>query len=112
MISNRVGILSRGHLQTIGTLDELLAEREVTITVCGDAAAVAQMEEAGMTVDDRIGNRVRLRVPDDSHVYDALHRCKAANLTPVQVAPRRETLEELFVRVVGGAEAAAKEGSA
>jgi ABC-2 type transport system ATP-binding protein len=112
LISNRVGILSRGRLQTIGTLGELLAEREVTITVSGDAAGIAQMEEAGMTIDDRIGERVRLRVPDESHVYDALQRCKAANLTLVQVAPRRETLEELFVRVIGGAEADAKERSA
>ncbi len=111
MISNRVGILSRGHLQTIGTLDELLAEREVTITVSGDPAGIAQVEEAGMTIDDQAGGRVRLRVPDYSHVYDALQRCKTANLTLVQVAPRRETLEELFVRVIGDAESTAKEVS-
>jgi ABC-2 type transport system ATP-binding protein len=112
LISNRVGILSQGVLQTLGTLDELLAEREVSITVSGDAAGAEKIQEAGLTVEDQVGARMKLRVPDETHIYDALERCKAAGLTLVNVAPRRETLEELFVRVIGGAEASATKGSA
>ena len=112
LISNRVGILSKGALQTMGTLDELLADREVSITVSGDQDCVAKIEAAGLTVEDRAGSRMKLRVPDETHVYEALERCKAAGLTLLNVAPRRETLEELFVRVIGGAEATATKGSA
>lgn len=104
LISNRVGILSKGVLQTLGTLDELLAEREVTITVSGDAAHAAQLAGAGIAVEDQVGGRMKLRVADETHVYDALERCRAAGLNLVNVAPRRETLEELFVRIIGGAE--------
>jgi ABC-2 type transport system ATP-binding protein len=104
LISNRVGILSKGVLQTLGTLDELLAEREVSITVSGDPASAARLSAAGIVVEDQAGSRLKLRVPDETHVYDALERCRAAGLSLVNVAPRRETLEELFVRVIGGAE--------
>ena len=60
-----------------------------------------------------MGARVALRVPEGQAAYDTIALCKAQSLNLVSVAPRRETLEELFVRVIGAAEAerrAANEG--
>jgi len=107
LISNRVGILYDGVLQTIGTIDELLTDREVTIDVSGvDDGKAARLTEKGLAVDDRLGSRATLRVTNGMTSYDAFDLCRAEGLEIAAVAPKRETLEELFVRVVGGAEAA------
>ena len=108
LISNRIGILSHGVLQTQGTLNDLLTEREVSVMVSGDAAVVAPLTDAGILVEDQVGDRIKLRVPDETSVYDTLERCRTAGLRLLSISPRRETLEELFVRVVGAAEASVR----
>ncbi len=109
LISDRVGILSEGELQMSGALDELLTNREVMISVVdAPAEALAKLAAGGIQVEDRVENRVALRVPDTLNVYQALEMCRAQNLPLQSIAPRRETLEELFVRVIGAAE---KKGS-
>lgn len=107
MISNRVGILSEGVLQTSGTLDELLTNREVVIHILdAPQASLAKLAEAGMQIEDTVENKAAVRVPDTIPVYQAIEMCRTENLTLQSVAPRRETLEELFVRVIGAAEGA------
>lgn len=106
LISDRVGILFEGVLQTMGTLDELLSEREFSIEVTGATeAALTRLADKGITVEDRVGDKLKLRVAEGHTSYEALELCRAENLNLHSVAPRRETLEELFVRVVGAAEA-------
>ncbi len=106
LISNRVGILYQGELKTCGTLDELLTERDIAIEIeSAPAEALEKVKAAQIAIDDAAHDKVMLRVPRSMGLYDALDRCKAANLTILGVAPKRETLEELFVRVVGEAEA-------
>jgi len=115
MISNRVGILFEGDLRACGTTDELLTDRDVNIQVEGATKKIlAKLAESGVTAEDAIGARVTLRVPEGQSAYDTIALCKAQSLNLISVAPRRETLEELFVRVVGAAEAerrAANEGT-
>ena len=111
LISNRVGILSDGVMQACGTLDELLTSREVVVhALNASPETVAKLMAAGIEVEDAVENKVALRVPDTLSVYQALDICRDANVTLQSVAPRRETLEELFVRVIGAA-GATKEGS-
>lgn len=110
MISDRVGILYEGVLQTMGTINELLKDRDMTVDVSGvSEQSVKILAERGITAEDVVDSRARLRVPPDMELYDALDLMKAQRLHIVSVAPRRETLEELFVRVVGDAKAR-KEG--
>ena len=112
LISDRVGILFDGVLQTSGTLDELLMAREVLIEVDGiSPQAVEAVEKAGFLIEDRVHQRMKLRVPEGRSTYEALALCKDRGLTLVAVMPRRETLEELFVRVVGAAEAQRRKAS-
>lgn len=106
LISDRVGILFDGVVRTMGTIDELLTEREMSIEVSGASEeALSRLSTKGITVEDRMGEKLKLRVPKGQSVYDTLELCKAEQLTIISIAPRRETLEELFVRVVGAAEA-------
>lgn len=104
LISDRVGILYEGVLQTIGTIDELLTERDFSIDVEGASeASVKRLAEKGLTAEDSVDGRTRFKVPPTVSVFDAIGLMKVENLHLVGVHPRRETLEELFVRVVGDA---------
>lgn len=110
LISDRVGILYEGVLQTMGTINELLTDRDITIDVSGMSdSAQKNLQTRGITTEDVIDSRGRLRVPPTMSLYDAIDLVKAERLSVVSVAPRRETLEELFVRIVGDAKAK-KEG--
>lgn len=107
LISNRVGILYEGMLQTVGALGELLVKREMILQVDGVTdALIAETAARGISVDDRTGTRAALRIAPEQSPYDLLEWCRTRGVTLVGVSPRRETLEELFVRVIGAAEAA------
>ncbi|HNY86004.1 MAG TPA: ABC transporter ATP-binding protein [Candidatus Hydrogenedentes bacterium] len=104
MISDRAGILYEGVLQAEGRLDELLLQRDTALEVDGlTPELVEKSEAAGLRVEDRLGERGKLRAPEGLSAYDAIRRCGELGLKLVSVAPRRETLEELFVRVIGAA---------
>ncbi len=112
LISDRVGILFEGVLRTIGTIDELLSDRDMTIQVeKPDDATLARLKEAGLDIEDVVEHRATLRVREGVTPYEALKLCEAESLALVSVRPRRETLEELFVRVVGAAEAERRRAS-
>lgn len=106
LISDRVGIIYKGEMQVQGTLDDLLTDRDITIEVeTVDDAASAAMSARGMVVDDVTNTSALLRVPAAMSIYDAVDLCKDSNVNITSIAPRRETLEELFVRTVGDASA-------
>jgi ABC-2 type transport system ATP-binding protein len=105
LISDRAGILYQGELQKLGTIDELLTDRDLSIEVeSASEAALSALAEKGITAEDRAGGKLTLRVENSLESYDALALCKEHQLNLISVAPRRETLEELFVRTVGEAQ--------
>ena len=105
MISDRVGILYDGVLQTVGSLDELLVQRDVTLEVeVPSESAVQELSRFGIISEDMVDGKALLRVPSNVSLYEAIEQCKHNNVSLLSVRPRRETLEELFVRVVGAAE--------
>ncbi len=104
LISDRVGILYDGELKTLGALSDLLTDRDITVVVTElSAQARERLESGGVEVEEAIDKHTTLRVPSNRNVYEVIELCKAANASMVSVRPRRETLEELFVRVVGDA---------
>ena len=112
LICDRVGIHYQGVLQTQGNLDELLLLRENVVEIEGmDDDAAAKLAGAGLSLEDRVGGRAKVRVPANMTAYDAMAVCKSLSLNLVSVMPRRETLEELFVRVVGAAEAVRRQSA-
>lgn len=104
LISDRVGILYEGVLQTFGTINELLTDRDLTIDTSGvTEQAIRSLADRGISTDDNVDGKARFRVPPSLSLYEALDLMRAEKLNIVSVAPRRETLEELFVRVIGDA---------
>ena len=65
--------------------------------------SLKNLAEKKITSDDVTSGSGTLRVPTSMSLMDAIELCKHEKLTVVSVAPKRETLEELFVRVVGTA---------
>jgi len=105
LISNRVGILSEGELQACGTLTDLLTDRDTVVQVArATPEALAKVVELGVRLEDEVDGKATLRVPSAVPIYSVLEKCKTENLALLSVTPHRETLEELFVRVVGEAE--------
>lgn len=110
LISNRVSILYQGEMKVHGTISELLTDREATIEVHDlDEAQVPALKAEGYLVEDFIAGRAKLRVPEQKNLYEAIERCKGLGLRIGGIAPHRETLEELFVRIVGSAKSAKAE---
>ena len=105
LISNRVTILYRGVVQTTGTLRELLLDREIAIeTEDVPDGAKPSIEGAGARIETGANGNPVVHIPSSMSMYDGIELCKGAGLNVVSVAPRRETLEELFIRTVGAAE--------
>jgi ABC-2 type transport system ATP-binding protein len=98
-LCNRVGILKQGRLVEAGPVPKLLhggvREWEIAVERLPDGEAVA-LAAAGHEIE-----RVVVRVADAGALQSALRRLVAAEVFVHSVEPRRETLEEHFVRVLG-----------
>ena len=104
MISNRVGILFEGQLRAIGSVKDLLTERDTVVEVPSlSPDALEKFKNAGVEVEDTVEDTALLRVPSNTSIYTVLDICRAQQIDITSIRPRRETLEELFVRVVGNA---------
>jgi len=93
------------------TIDELLTNRDLVIHIGGvKPEHIEKFRTAELVVEDQVEDRARVRVVNDASPYNVLNLCRELDVTLISVAPRRETLEELFVRVIGAARSA-KEGA-
>jgi ABC-2 type transport system ATP-binding protein len=104
-LCDHMAILQRGKTVVAGRLDELL-QREVRRTDVMIAGSAAEFREAcekrGLTTRlDR--ERLVVEVPGSEPVAQLLEAALAKHLEVIEVAPRYETLEDLFVRSGAGA---------
>ena len=99
-ITDRVAIVARGVLTAQGSPAELVrgAILGVDVTVRVDATADSELAIAGATRVRRLADELSLTLPADTDVdaWLALARDRGAKV--VAVAPRHETLEDLFMR--------------
>jgi ABC-2 type transport system ATP-binding protein len=104
-ITDRVAIIARGELQAHGTPAELVSQRlqGVDVVVRLPAAAAADGDAGlagGATRVRRVGDELSVTLPANADVDAWIARAHAAGARVLQVAPRHETLEDLFVRRV------------
>ncbi len=100
MICDRVAIVNRGVVTSVGTLDELLRPevRRTVIEAEGlPGAALDEIRGLARSVS-AVGAMIQLEVEGDANVDVIIDRVRGAGGRVVSVVPHRETLEDIFVR--------------
>ncbi len=101
-ITDRVAIVARGKLQAHGTPSELVQQTilgtDVMIRLPADADVGSLTEGADRV--RRMGEELSMTLTSDADVDAWISRAHAAGAKVVQIAPRHETLEDLFLRRV------------
>ena len=104
-VCDRVGVMARGTLVACGTPQEITETHdEVRVQIERterDAALVAQVECWGGTYETSGETGANLRIPSPL-VYKLLGLLEQRRTRLVAVSPQRETLEDAFLRLVGG----------
>ena len=106
-VCDRVVILHRGELVAGGRMTELLAEgREMELTVHGVNGALSHHLEGMPGVEIRHGTDVTVVIlPEHALVYEAIEIVQGrAGGQVVSLGAKRERLEDLFVKLVGGSD--------
>ena len=109
-VCDTVGIIDRGRMAATAGTDELarrfappVVELEFETVEAATAFAAAWREDAGTASADVDGAKVRLRAPDLSHARaSALRLVTTRGLPLVRLETRSASLEDVFVRLVGG----------
>jgi len=103
-IADHVAIIARGQLTAQGTPAQLIERAnlgtDVTIRIAGDVDALT----AGATHVRRTGDELSLTLPPDADVDAWLAKAREMAGKVVSVAPRHETLEDLFLRRIASAD--------
>ena len=104
-ITDAVAIIARGQLQAQGSPRDLVKKTVLGVDVIVHLPAdrdVATLTEGASRVR-RAGDELSLTLPGDADVDAWLGLAHAAGAKVVQVSPRHETLEDLFLREVAEA---------
>jgi ABC-2 type transport system ATP-binding protein len=100
MLCDRVCILRRGEVVASGSVAELVDSgvRRSEITIVDPPEALATDLEKIAETAQRIGKALVIDVTGDDKQRDVLERALAAGARVESVSPKRETLEDIFVR--------------
>ncbi|HUV05943.1 MAG TPA: ABC transporter ATP-binding protein [Armatimonadota bacterium] len=100
MVCDRVAILNRGRLLKLGRLDELLHGGSVEVKAAGvPAAAVEELRRVAACVEVENGS-VTASMDEGEAVIRAIDIIRTAKGRILLVAPKRRTLEELFMEII------------
>ena len=102
MLCDRVAIVFKGKLRSVGKLDDLVARDAKWIEVSVRGALPADLPGSRMTAPD---GTTLLRVDGVPSLTKVLAAVPAAGGEVLSVWPRRESLEDLFLREIGRAKA-------
>jgi ABC-2 type transport system ATP-binding protein len=100
MLCDRVCILRKGEVVVAGALRELLVadKRRSEITIANVNQTLRRALEPVAHVTRAVGDTLVLEVEGDAAVRQVIERALADGARLQSVAPKRETLEDLFVR--------------
>ena len=104
MICDRVGILMKGELINVGRSDEIMDARVKYVDIIArnvSRETLAHIEAMGFSVYET-GEHVSLKVKDEYNVDAILQVIRDGKGRVVSVIPQRETLEEYFMKKIGG----------
>jgi ABC-2 type transport system ATP-binding protein len=100
LLCDRVCILRQGEVVVAGALRDLLTagKRWSEVTIAGASDALRRTIEPLARVTRTVGDAIVMEVEGDAAVRDVVARALADGARLESVTPRRETLEDLFVR--------------
>ena len=100
MLCDRVCILRKGEVVEAGPLHELLAEgkRRSEVTIGGADPDLRTVLSTMAHSTRAVGDLLVMEVEGDASVRDVVQRALAGGARLESVTPKRETLEDLFVR--------------
>jgi ABC-2 type transport system ATP-binding protein len=103
MICDRVTILVDGEVRTQGTIDDLTQESWHYIVAIAGQPPTWLTETEGVRVQAGRDGRMELRLPhaDADKLQPVIDRLRAEGTTIIAMEPKRESLEDLFMRAVG-----------
>ncbi len=101
MIADRIGILNRGKLVSVGKLDELSQSQtqSVEVTFIVDSSKIPQID---LVKEDMIvqGNRILVRLEDEQALSKVLKRIDKWGGKVESIIPQRKSLEDYFMTEV------------
>ncbi len=100
LLCDRVSILRRGEVVVEGDLRSLLeaGKRRSEVTIGGAGPALREELAARAAATREIGDRVVMEIDGDDAVRAVVERALAGGARLESLTPKRETLEDLFVR--------------
>jgi ABC-2 type transport system ATP-binding protein len=100
MLCDRVCILRKGEVVVSGAMGDLLSagKRHSEVTVTGASAALRAALEPLTTATRAAGDRLVMEIEGDIALRDVIQRVFVDGARLESVAPKRETLESIFVR--------------
>lgn len=108
-VADRVAIIARGALQSEGTPAELIKRTvlgiDVSVRIAADADVGGLLDGASRV--RRVGDELSLTLAASADVDTWLAAARDRGAKVIAVAPRHETLEDLFLRQIASADASA-----
>ncbi len=100
MLCDHVCILRRGEVVASGAMSELLGAggRRSEVTLVGASDALERELKGLSAASERVGTTLVLEVHGDEDVRRVLAKALAGDARVASVTPKRETLEDIFVR--------------
>lgn len=100
MICDRVGIITNGRLVNIGKLNELISEQVQSVLIESEFETLADIKKAGAEFDNGLvqDNKLFISLTEPADVSAALTKIQSNNGKIISVLPRRQTLEDLFLK--------------
>jgi ABC-2 type transport system ATP-binding protein len=100
MLCDRVCILRKGKVVVAGTLHDLLVEnkRRSEVTIAGASQALRRSLEPMTGATREVGETLVMEVEGEAAVRAVVESALAGGARLQSVVPKRETLEDLFVR--------------
>ena len=108
MVCDKVAILNRGTLKYTGSLDAFFTDNEIELDLLlysGEPKArsvLAGFDISKCDVKDNGRLSMTLRVKDQPEVDRVVDSLRAGGVSIEAIAPRKQTLEDLFLEVVSG----------
>jgi ABC-2 type transport system ATP-binding protein len=103
MLCDRVGVLAGGKLQGVGTPSEIVSVEVHAMEILFEPRDNRALPTALAGRATHMGGRYRVEVPE-TELYGALDSLRSTDARILSVSPVRPTLEDYFLRLVGGAQ--------